>query len=332
MKFDHFLAFIMVAGALLCSQVFGGERIKDLAYIRGVRSNQLIGYGLVVGLNGTGDSKAVQATTKAASNMLTIMGMRVGEGDIPTKNVASVIVTADLHPFARNGDFVDLRISSLGDAKSLAGGTLLMTPLKAGDGEIYAYGQGTLVFGRDAKNQASALTVSNIPGGGKVEKEFFALFAQEGRVVFSLKNPDFTNASRISDTVNLQFRGFYAEALDASGVEIQIPPSYKDKVVEFVSLVEHLEIEVDSKARVVLNEKTGTIVMGADVVIKPVSISHSGITIKVKPTVGKDEKGSTTVGDFINSLNALGLKPEDHISIFQSLKASGALSADLKII
>jgi len=313
-------------------------RLKDLVNIRGVRSNNLIGFGLVIGLRGTGDSSKSLATNRAAANMLTRLGINTSANEIAGGNIASVVVTLDLPAFARNGDRLDVKVSTVGDAKSLAGGTLLMTPLKGGDSNIYAVAQGAVVVGQASGSGPQVLTVARVPGGGVVEREFIPDFANNGQITLTLKRPDFTTASRITDIINKKFKGFFAHAKDISAIEILIPPLYLDKIVKFISELENLTVTPDNKARVVLNERTGTVVMGANVVIQPVTIAHGDLSIKVGGKKSKDSDksvvnmGGSTVGDLIESMNALGVKPADLVGILQTMHASGALQAELTFL
>ncbi|MBP9706046.1 MAG: flagellar basal body P-ring protein FlgI [Oligoflexales bacterium] len=343
-------------------QVFAQTRIKDLTSIRGVRENLLIGYGIVVGLPGTGDSKAFLSTSEAAKKLLNSFGMQIPIEKISTGNMASVVLTAQLPAFARNGDKIDVRLSALGDAKSLVGGTLVLSPLRAGNSEIFAFAQGVLIGA-----SAGVQTVAFLPQGGTVEKEFRPFLAPENKITLSLKQADFTNASRIAEAINIGFNGFYAKALDHNSVDVTVPLLYQDNLVDFISELQAIQVLTDSKAIVVLNEKTGTLVMGDKVRIRPITISHGGIAIKIKdseavevseqataevsgqeqaqietkPTqtiepAGKNapNKMSTevTVGELVQTLLQLGVQPKDLVSIFQAVHAAGALPAELKLL
>ncbi|MEZ4741292.1 MAG: flagellar basal body P-ring protein FlgI [Bdellovibrionota bacterium] len=316
-------------------------RIKDLVNLKGVRSNQLLGYGLVIGLAGTGDSAGSISTNRSVANMLTRLGITANSQEIVSGSTAAVIASAELPPFARIGDKIDLRISTIGDAKSLAGGTLLLTPMRAGDGNVYVIGQGAVIVGQASGTGTGVLTVATVPTGGVVEKEFIPTLVSDGFVELSLKIPDFTTNSRITDEVNGKFKGFFAESLDPSRIKIEIPPQFDGKIVEFVSELENLTVQVDRKAVVVLNERTGTVVMGSGVMINPVTIAHGGLSITIG---GKDSKRGnskkaslmavegTTVGDLVSALNDLGVRPTDLIGILQAMYAAGALQAELKFM
>jgi len=319
------------------------SRIKDLTNIRGVRPNQLIGYGLVVGLSGSGDSRKSLTTNKAVASMLTRLGTRTTPEEAVAGSIASVIVTAELPPFSRNGDRIDVRLSTVGDAKSLAGGTLILTPLRAGDSNVYAAAQGAVVVGQASGTGVQVLTVANVPGGAFVEREFIPDFAVADTFVLSLKVPDFTTNSRVADEINKYFRGFFARSLDLASVEVTIPENYLDRTVEFVSEMEHLKVSVDRKAVVIVNERTGTVVMGHDVVIAPVSIAHGNLAIQVGASKGNSKGegqspkvvvnlGGTTVGKLIETLNALGVRPPDLVGILQAMHAAGAMQAEMKFI
>ena len=316
------------------------SRLKDLVNIRGVRPNQLIGYGLVVGLNGTGDSRKSLSTNKAAASMLTKLGSRTTTDEAVSGSMASVIVTSELPAFSRNGDRIDVRLSTVGDAKSLAGGTLILTPLRAGDSQIYAAAQGPVVVGQASGNGPQVLTVATVPGGAFVEREFLPELAANDALILSLKTPDFTTNARIADQINKFFRGFFARSIDSASIEVTVPENYFDRKVEFISEMELLPIAVDRKAIVVVNERTGTVVMGSDVIISPVSIAHGSLTIQVGTAKGGKAGelksvvplGGTTVGKLIETMNSLGVKPGDLVGILQAINAAGALQAELRFI
>jgi len=266
----------------------GAERIKDLAGIAGVRDNQLLGYGLVVGLNGTGD-QTTQApfSTQSLKNMLNQLGITLPSGVNPqTKNLAAVMVTADLPPFAKPGQRLDITVSSLGNAKSLRGGTLLMTPLKGADGQIYAIAQGNLTvsgFGADGKD-GSRITVNvpsvgRVPNGATVEREVPTGFNQGNELTLNLHRPDFTTAYRMTDAINARFGADVARSLDGSSVQVRAPQDPNQRV-SFIAVLENLTLEAaEPPARVVINSRTGTVVMGAGVTVRPAAISHGAINI-----------------------------------------------------
>jgi len=332
---------LLLVVLLLWTQSLLGQtsRIKDLVNIRGYRDNQIIGFGLIIGLAGTGDSSKSMATNNAMANMMTRLGMHTDAGEASSQSVAAVVATAVLPAFKRNGDRIDIKVSTIGDAQSLAGGTLLMTPLKAGDGKVYVVGQGSVVVGQANGSGASVLTTALIPNGGVIEREFRPNIAPSGKMILSMRHADFTTNSRISDQINLFFKGFYAKSLDPSSIEVEIPPLYRNRVTEFVADLELLTVDVDQKAVVVINERTGTVVMGGGVKISKVSISHGDLSIRVSEQ-GKEGAGpksvvnvaGTTIGDLVESMNALGVKPPDLVGILQAVHAAGALQAELKFL
>jgi flagellar P-ring protein precursor FlgI len=343
------------------------SRIKELAQLEGVRANQLVGYGLVVGLNGTGDSAGTQFTIQSLVNMMERLGVTVDPAKVQVANVAAVVVTAELPPFARAGSAIDVTVSSVGDAQNLAGGTLLMTPLKAADGKIYAVAQGPLVVGslafggKAAKVQKNHPTAGRIPDGALVEREVPFVFGQQPELNYRLKDSDFTTVARMSEAVNQHFGGAIAHSLDAGQMQVQVPDSFRARVVDFVSELERLEVTPDVQARIVVNEKTGTIVMGDQVRISTVAVSHGNLSLViseqtnvsqpnplgagqtvVSPETELDvveDKGNLVVlqqgisiGEVAAALNAIGATPRDLIAIFQAIKAAGALYADLVVL
>jgi len=255
-------------------------RLKDIANIRGVRDNQVIGYGLVVGLKGTGDSKA-EFTNKSMARMLEKLGMKVTDGDVNQKNVAAVLITATLPPFARAGNKMDITVNSIGDASNLDGGTLVQTPLKGADQNVYAVAQGTVTVAKQGAKVVQA-TVGKISGGAIIEKDLLAEnFSNRKMYRLTLHNPDITTAVRISQTINMDLGGKYATALDPATIDIVVPFSYEGKGVELLANIETLSVEPDNKAKVVVNEKTGTVIIGEHVRISTVAISHGDINLKV---------------------------------------------------
>jgi flagellar P-ring protein precursor FlgI len=343
----------------------GGARIKDIAIIRGVRGNQLIGYGLVIGLDGTGDSKSAAFTVQSLSNMLQKFGVRVNPTDLKVKNVAAVMVTADLPPFARSGAQIDVMVSSLGDARSLQGGTLLQTPLMGADSKVYAAAQGAVSIGGFASGtrnngvQKNHVTVGRIPNGAFVEKEVPMAFAADGRMTIELKRPDFATATRVADAVRERFPELNPTAVDGASVELSLLPAQNP--VSIIADVQALTVETDLAAKVVVNERTGVVIIGGTVRIKPVVVAQGGIRVSVQttPVISQPaplSKGETvkdkvtnvkveedyakitkfggemaTVDQLVRALQALGVTPQDLISILQALKAQGALEADLEV-
>ncbi|MBE6097979.1 MAG: flagellar basal body P-ring protein FlgI [Schwartzia succinivorans] len=341
-------------------------RIKDIAKVQGVRSNQLVGYGIVVGLNGTGDSNKTLETLQSVTNMLRSFGVTINQSSLKTKNVAAVMVTATLPPFVREGDTIDITVSSMGDAKSIQGGTLIQTPLQAGNGQVYAVAQGAVSTGGfTAGNggntrQKNFPTVGTTPNGAIVEKTVEDDLGTNGTLSLSLAQPDFTTAARIAQAINLRF-GSVAKAANPGRIDITVPPYYRGNVVGFIAGLEELPVMPDKIAKVVVNERTGTIVMGGDVSVDSIAVTQGGISISVTTEEDANQPapfsyGSTIVtknqdvdvtednantivlpatadvADIVGALNAVGATPRDVISILQAIKASGALHADLEII
>lgn len=316
---------------MITTIAFAENRLKDIVTIKGVRDNPLIGYGLVIGLNGTGDGGG-EITNNSLKKMFQTLGM-TNVNEVSSANVAAVIVTTKLPPFARVGQKLDVTVSSIGDAKSLAGGTLLVTPLKGGDGKIYAVASGALSIGGLEKG-AKFATTGLIADGGTVEKEIEFSFNDKQSLRFSLNRPDFTTAARIVKIINENLGGKYANAADSTTIDLIIPPMYKRKVVELIAIVENFKVNQDSIAKIVINERTGTIVAGGDLSLNPVAISHGNLSVEVGGGKGSlhviDKK--TTLKELVDALNAIGTTPEDLISIFQTLKKNGALIAELEFI
>ena len=343
-------------------------RIKDIASFNGARDNQLIGYGLVVGLNGSGDSDQSKFSAQSMANVLERMGITVSRTDITMKNAAAVMVTAVLPPFAKQGSSIDVLVSSMGDSKSLAGGTLLLTPLKGGDGQIYAMAQGGVLTnsfsygGQGASSQKNHPTAGRIPGGALIERELSNVLTGRDTLRLNLHQPDFTTAVRMAEMINRKFQTQIASCNDPGSLILKVPEEYRGRIVEFAALLERLEIQPDNVAKVVLNERTGTIVMGENVKIDTVAVSHGNLTLYVKetPQVSQpsplSETGETKVvprtsvninegggglalvkeganiGEVVRALNSLGVSPRDLIGIMQSIKAAGALQAELVVI
>ncbi|MBC2711729.1 MAG: flagellar basal body P-ring protein FlgI [Desulfosarcina sp.] len=342
-------------------------RLKDIAEINGVRKNQLVGYGLVVGLDGSGDGKKAIFTIQSMASMLEKMGVTVDPKDIQVKNVAAVMVTATLPPFAKRGNRIDVLVSSIGDAKNLQGGTLMLMPLKGVDGKIYAVAQGPVNTGGFGAGGTASTVVKNFPTVGRVlsgaiiEREVPNNFRDRDSLLFSLHNPDFNTAARIVDVINAQFTEPVARAEDAGTIEIRIPDRYMGNTVPLLASLSTLEVEPDNDARVVINERTGTVVMGEQVRISTIAIAHGNLSIIIRENVNVSQPlpfsdGRTvaspsteinvqedanqlvvvpkgvSIGDVVNALNALGVTPRDLIAIFQAIKAAGALQADLEVI
>jgi flagellar P-ring protein precursor FlgI len=329
-------AFVLFAASALAQEV----RIKELVNVRGVRSNQLMGIGLVVGLSKTGDSTTSISTNKAAAAMLQKMGLKVTDQQISGGMAALVMVTAELPAFARNGDRFDVRVSTIGDAKSLAGGVLMSTALKANDGQVYGMAQGPVVVGQATGAGVQVQTVAVAPGAFSVEREFAPVLDRNGTITISLKRPDFTTNKRVVEVINRHFKGFYATSKDIHGIEIQIPEIFQDRTVDFIAELETLRVAVDQKAVVLINERTGTVVMGGDVVISPVTISHGDLSISVGAGGGSGKKkgnslvnfGGTSVSKLVEGMNSMGMKPADLVGVMQALQSAGALQGELRFM
>ncbi|NCN40154.1 flagellar basal body P-ring protein FlgI [bacterium] len=278
------------------------SRLKDIVSIKGVRENQLIGYGLVVGLQGTGDSSK-EFTGLSMSQMLKQMGVTVTQAQIESKNVAAVVVTAKLPPFARVGQEIDVSVASIGDAKSLQGGTLLMTPLRGGDKAVYAVAQGPMLVGGFAGSGGGASSSKNHPtagiiaNGALVEKEVKLDFSNRNAFRLALHNPDFTTAARVAKTINRELGGIFARSRDSSTIDVMVPYDFDGGVVEVLALIERLPIESDNAAKVVINERTGTVVMGDSVRINTVAIAHGNLTLEIqtKETTTTTPDNTTTI-------------------------------------
>lgn len=369
------IRYITTAILLTLTAVFGltgsafGVRIKDIADIKGVRQNQLVGYGLIVGLDGTGDSDSATFTIQSMASMLEKMGVTVKSEDIQVDNVAAVMVTADLPPFARTGSRIDVLVSSIGDAKNLQGGTLLFTPLRAADRQVYAVAQGPVSTGGFVAGGASGSgvqknfpTVGRVVNGALIEKEITTKFNQKESLTLTLHSPDFTTSSRVAQAINFAFYDQIARTHDAGTIEVTVPEKYKGNVVALVTMIEGLGVTPDTVSKVIINERTGTVIMGENVRISTVAIAHGNLSIEIKETPQVSQplpfsKGGETVvtpdsevqvqegnnplfvvesgvsiGSVVKALNALGVSPRDLIAIFQALKAAGALQAELEII
>lgn len=331
---------LLTLSLLLASTSYAApSRLKDLVSVKGVRENPIIGYGLVIGLNGTGDAGG-EITNTSLKKMFEKLGLNP-KSEITSKNVAAVVVTAKLPAFARVGQKIDLIISSIGDASSLAGGTLLVTPLKGGDGNIYAVGAGPMSIG-GLKKGAKFATTGTIPGGATVEKEVVSEFEKKNSLRLSLNTPDFTTAARIEKVINEELGGKFASAKDSTTIDLVVPAQYERNIVQLMAIIENFKVNPDSAAKIVINERTGTIVAGGDVTVAPVAISHADLTIEVKGEGGGDKSGKpntiyfmekgTTLNELVKSLNAFGVAPEDLISIFQTLKRDGALVGEIEVI
>ena len=352
---------------LVISDTTLAERIKDIAQVAGVRNNQLIGYGLVVGLNGTGDKN--RFTSQTLRNMMVQLGTNVPPGtDLKSKNIAAVSIHADLPAFAKPGQAIDVNVSSLGDAKSLRGGSLLMTPLKGADGEVYAIAQGNLVVnGLSASGQdGSKITVNvpsagRIPNGATVEREVPTGFSQGGNLVLNLHSPDFSTANAMAEAINKAYGSGAARAIDASSIQVSAPRDPAQRV-SFTAMVENLEVNpADAPAKIIVNSRTGTVVISNHVRVEPAAVSHGNLTVTIseKPEVsqpGPLSGGQTTtvprsevnvkeegnrmfvfnpgvsLDEVVKAVNQVGAAPSDLVAILEALKSAGALRAELIII
>jgi len=344
-------------------------RLKDLVSIEGVRENQLVGYGIVVGLAGTGDKQTTIFTTQSLANLLARMGVAVANPTtIRVANVASVMVTAMLPPFAEPGVKIDATAAAIGDASNLQGGILLMTSLRGANGQTYAVAQGAVVTGGflagrgGASQMVNHPTVGRVPEGATVEKSAPSV-EPSASVRLQLQTPDFATSSRIAEAINKRFSGstLIAHAENSALVAVIPPPEWKDRITEFIASVEDVKVEVDRRARIVVNERTGTIVMGGDVRISPVAILHGNLTVEIQTNllvsqpnalsqgttqvvaqdkvVAKDEpvrnvvlKEGATVEELVRALTSIGSSARDIIAILQSLRVVNALNADLEVI
>ncbi|GJE28529.1 flagellar basal body P-ring protein FlgI [Methylobacterium organophilum] len=364
----------LAAGALLlwgfaCADAFALSRVKDLASIEGVRQNQLVGYGIVVGLNGTGDTlNNIPFTKQSLQAMLERLGVNTRGATMRTQNLAAVMVTANLPPFSTQGNRIDVTVSSLGDAKSLQGGTLLVTPLLGADGEVYALAQGSVaIAGFSAEGDAAKITRGvptngRISNGAMIEREVAFKLNDARSLRLSLRNPDFTTSKRIAAAINDFMGADTAEPTDPATVTLQIPNRYHGNMIKLITEVEQLKVEPDQTARVVVDERSGIIVMGRDVRVSTVAIAQGNLTVTIteQPQVSQPAplsngqtvvvprtgvkvdtgdgnklalvKEGVTLRELVDGLNALGVGPRDLISILQAIKTAGALQADIELM
>jgi flagellar P-ring protein precursor FlgI len=363
-------AAVVVVLASAAGPAGAASRIKDIADFEGVRDNLLIGYGLVVGLQGTGDNIDSMAFTKESlMGMLERLGVNTRGGQLKAKNVAAVMVTAELPPFGRQGARMDINVSALGDAKSLLGGTLMVTPLVGADGEVYAVAQGQVQVGgffaegAAASVQKGVPTSGRIPSGAIIEREIAFEMNGLAEMSISLRNPDFTTAQRIAQAINAFLGTAAANTRDAGTVTLRVPAQYQANMVGLLTDIEQLRVEPDQQARVVIDEQTGIIVIGENVRVSRVAIAQGNLTIRVTetpqvsqpgPFAGAGETvvvprtqieidedadkrltvvdGGVNLQELVNGLNALGIGPRDMISILQAIKAAGALQADIEVM
>ena len=363
------LAMLVGSGPVSAAAVIespGNTRIKDVAKVQGVRANQLVGYGLVFGLAGTGDSNKSVNTIQSVVNTLRSFGVLVDQTKLQSKNAAAVMISAKLPAFVKSGDTIDVTVSSMGDAKSLAGGTLIQTPLRAANGNVYAVAQGPVTTGGFAAGGTGANVQKNFPtvglitNGAIVERDVPFQIGANGQFNLALNRPDFTTATRIAEAITQRF-GTIAVARDPGTVTVSVPAMFGQDVVGFVAAIEELRIRPDEVARVVINERTGTIVMGSNVSIDEVAVAQGGLTVKITKTrevsqplpfsqgrtvttprqsVNAQEgngnllvlPSTASVGDVVAALNSVGATPRDIITILQAMKAAGALHAEMELI
>lgn len=340
---------------LLLIETLWAAKVKDLTSVVGVRDNQLIGYGLVVGLSGTGDGSASEFTRQAISSMLQSVNVKVNSNKVKSKNVAAVVVTAKLPAFSRHGDRLDIEISSIGDAKSIVGGTLVMTPLKAVDGEVYALAQGSIDKGFSAggKNSKKS-TVAKIFSGALVEREVAYDINAKSMIRLSLKKSDFATAAKIQKIINGTFGRGVANAIDPRTIELRRPSDMS--MVEFLARVNETNIQHAGANKVVIDQETGTVVAGLNVAVDPVVVSHGDLTLKIIPTstlpksddsnyqygdetsisvnnnIVRMKEGEVTVANIARVLQKLGAKPADIIAVMQTIKRAGGITAELDLI
>lgn len=363
------LIFLVLALTLLPQSARAGSRLKELVTLEGVRENQLIGYGLVVGLNGTGDRRQTVFSTQSLTNLLQQMGVSVPPTAIRVNNIAAAMVTANLPTFVRPGSKIDITVAAIGDASSLSGGLLVLTSLRGVDGQVYAIAQGPVVTGSISAGKSGTTATTNHPTVGKVPNG--ATVERAGpRVVFDqqlslqLRQADFTTSVRIASAINQRFPNGDSKVAHSENsvvVKVQVPKSYSERLSEFISEVEMLQVEADRVAKVIINERTGTVIMGKEVQISPIALMHGPLTVEIEtsfdvsqpqplskgttevvPKVGvniKEEKTrnvvlkqGATVEELVKSLASIGSTTRDVIAILQSLKAAGALEAELEII
>ncbi len=364
-----FVACLMINTA---SGALAQTRIKDIASIEGVRGNQLYGYGLVVGLNGTGDKQSSFPTLQSVGNMLRKLGIHVSPQEVSsklrTRNIAAVMVTATLPALVRPGTKIDVLVSSIGDATSLDGGVLMQSPLQGADGRIYAVAQGPISTGlgiTGSTRRGGSLTVARVPEGAYVEQEVPSTLVKDDHISIILRQPDFTTAARIIENINETFSASLASAEDPGIIKVAVPKKSADNLVGFIAALESVSVEPDFKAKVVVNERTGTIVAGKNVKISTVAVSHGSISVQItgsreysrsaggdrrssegvseEETINQNISGEGTlkvelmeegvsVYDLVKALNALGVAPKDLIAILQAIKEAGALHSALELI
>ena len=360
---------VIVCGAAVAPAATSNAptRLKDVATLRGVPVEPLVGYGLVVGLNKTGDRRQTMFSTQSLANMLERFGVAIDPEQIKVENIAAVLVTAELNPYAQMGGRIDVTASSICDARSLQGGTLLPTPLRRTDGSIVVLAQGPLSIGGFGARGAGAsvsvnhLTVGRVPSGGLVQVNRQTALPPLEQIAFALREPDYTSATRVADAINRELGGNGAVVEDAGTVTVVVPPYARNAVASLIARLEPLPVTIDQAARVVINERTGTVVLGGDVRIGPAAVAHGNLSVRIvtdyrtsqpepfsqgqtivtpRTDIEVEEREAqlveldtgTTLGDIVKALNALGATPRDIIAIMQALKAAGALRAEIVIL
>jgi flagellar P-ring protein precursor FlgI len=361
---------LIVAAATPCGAQTadaGASRLKDVTSVQGASDTPLIGYGLVVGLNKTGDRRQTVFSAQTLANMLERFGIAVAPGEIKIENVAAVLVTAQLGPYAQTGVRLDVTASSIGDARSLQGGTLMPTPLRGPDGRVMALAQGPLSIGGFGAGSGgnsvvvNHLTVGRVPGGGLVQEARAWTPPPGGVLRLALHQPDFVSAGRVARAINQELGGDVAKVIDAGAVAVSVPQQYQTSLPDLIARLEPLPVATDSVARVVINERTGTVVMGGDVRLAPAAVAHGNLSVRIATQLEVSQpaplsQGQTTVvpqtqvdvnegdaqlielnagatlGDVVRALNVLGVSPRDIIAVMQALKAAGALRAEIVIL
>jgi flagellar P-ring protein precursor FlgI len=362
----HYLFYFLIGALLLTANAPAASRIKDLISVEGVRDNQLVGYGIVVGLSGTGDRQQTVFSIQSLTNVLQRMGVTVPSAAIIVHNTASVLVTATLPAFAQPGGKIDVDVAAIGDATNLQGGLLVLTPLRAPNGQVFAVAQGSVitggfVAGRGGNSQTvNHPTVGRIVDGGIVEQSPPSVTPADS-LHLQLRRPDFSTASRISSAINQEFPTGAAHALNAGLVSVQFPAAYRGRAVEFIAALDDLEVDADRTSKIAINERTGTVIFGGDMHIAPVAILQGNLSVRIQTTYsvsqpnafssGKTEvvpqvdvgvkedkakdvvlKNGATVDELVRALVAIGSTPRDIIAILQSLKAAGALDAEIDVL
>ncbi len=360
---------IVLSSALMSQEAAAASRIKDIADFEGIRDNQLVGYGLVVGLNGTGDNiKSINFAKESLISLLDHVGINSRDGQLKSKNIAAVMVTANLPAFGRQGSRIDVIVSALGDAKSLQGGTLVATSLVGADGEVYAVAQGQVAVGGYSAAGNNQSVVKGVPTSGRIangaiiENEVNFSLNEMKNIRLALRNPDFTTSKRVAAAINALLGEDIAKSIDPSTVTVGIPEAYKNDIASLMTKIEQLQVQPDQAAKVVIDENSGIVVIGKDVKINKLAIAQGSLTIKISETpfvsqpmpfgngetivdtvtdinVSEDTESKLNILDtgvnlqeLVNGLNSLGVSPRDLISILQAVKASGALQADIEVI